>query len=192
MTRLRKPVGHADHLLGAADAPVTLLEYGDYECPHCRRAFFAVEAVRARLGNRLRYVFRHFPLRQLHPHALLAAEAAEAAEVQGQFWPMHAMLFEHQDALEPEDLASYAVALSLNVERFVEDLRVDAYLARVEEDFHSGIRSGVNGTPTFFVNDERFDEPWDVEALTASSSKAAADARAGVADAALGKPHGIG
>jgi protein-disulfide isomerase len=181
MTRLRHPIGPGDHILGPGDAPATLLEYGDYECPHCARAFFVVEAVRERLGNRMRYVFRHFPLRRLHPHALLAAQAAEAAGAQGQFWPMHAMLFEHQAALEPEDLASYAEALALNVVRFADDLRADATLARVEEDFRSGIRSGVNGTPTFFINDERFDEGWDVEILVASLAKAAAESRAGAA-----------
>ncbi len=102
------------------------------------------------MGEGLRFVFRNFPLQQAHPHALLAAQAAEAAGAQGQFWPMHAMLFEHQDALELEDLTAYAEELGLNVPRFVEDLRAAAYLEKVEEDFRSGVRSGVNGTPHVF------------------------------------------
>jgi protein-disulfide isomerase len=172
LTRLRKPVGPEDHVLGPSDAPATLLEYGDYECTHCRAAHDVVEEVRRYLGNRMRYVFRNFPLRQIHPHALPAAQAAEAADAQGQYWRMHAMLFEHQDALEPENLVSYAQALGLDVPRFVEDVRAGTSLARIQEDFTSGVRSGVNGTPTFFIDDERFDEQWDLETLIASLAKA--------------------
>jgi protein-disulfide isomerase len=133
-------------------------------------------------GSRLLYVFRNFPLKKIHPHALAAAQAAEAAGAQGQFWPMHAMLFEHQDALEHGNLVSYATELALNVPRFVEELRTGTYLARIEEDFHSGVRSGVNGTPTFFVNEERFDEPWTVESLTSDLARAAASEHRSVLD----------
>lgn len=173
MTQLRKPVGPEDHAVGPVTASVTLVEYGDYECPHCGRAHPIVAEVRKRMGERLRFVFRNFPLQQAHPHALLAAQAAEAAGAQGQFWAMHSMLFEHQEALELEDLTAYAEELGLNVPRFVEGLRTAAYLEKVEEDFRSGVRSGVNGTPTFFINGQRFDQPWDVETLSASLAKAA-------------------
>jgi protein-disulfide isomerase len=174
LTRLRKPVDDDDHRVGSSDAPAILLEYGDYECPHCRNAHAVVTHVRARMGDGFLYVFRNFPLEKIHPHALAAAQAAEAAGAQGQFWPMHSMLFEHQDALESEDLVAYASELALDVARFVEELRRGAYLARIAEDFRSGVRSGVNGTPTFFVNENRFDEPSTVESLTASLARAAA------------------
>ena len=121
MSRLTQPVGPADHVLGSADAPVTLLEYGDYECQHCARAYHVVIEVLHRFGDRMRYAYRHFPLTHVHPHALAAAEAAEAAAAQGRFWPMHGILFERQNALEDEDLISYAQALGLDVRRFIDD-----------------------------------------------------------------------
>ena len=161
MSRLTAPVSGADHRSGADDAPITLVEYGDFECPSCGAAYPTVEVVRRKMGARLRFVFRHFPLTQMHPHALHAAEAAEAAGAQGKFWQLHAMLFEHQDALDDADLVRYAKALHLDVERFTRELASEMYVARVRKDIQSGIKSGVNGTPTFFINGVRFDGSWD-------------------------------
>lgn len=172
MSRLRPPVGPDDHALGSASAPVTLVEYGDYECPHCRAAHPIVKRVLRRLGHDVRFVFRNFPLAQMHPHAVLAAEAAEAAGLQGEFWRMHDQLFEHQEALEREDLLGYAKALGLDPVRFARDLGDGIAGERVRSDFASGVRSGVNGTPTFFIDGERFDESWDEESLAAALQSA--------------------
>ena len=163
--RLTVPVGERDHLLGPATAPVTLVEYGDYECPYCGAAHASVEQVRQVMGNDLCFVFRHFPLSQIHPHAYQAAEAAEAAGAQNRFWEMHHLLFANQDRLGLRDLIGYAGALGLDLERFVTDLRGHAHAGRLREDFLSGVRSGVNGTPTFFVNGLRHDGGYDVEVL---------------------------
>ena len=163
--RLTVPVSEPDHVLGPATAPVTLVEYGDYECPFCGAAHRSVERVLQVMGNDLRFAFRHFPLSQIHPHAYQAAEAAEAAGAQGRFWEMHDLLFESQDRLGLRDLIGYAGALGLDLERFVTDLRGHAHAGRLREDFLSGVRSGVNGTPTFFVNGLRHDGGYDVEVL---------------------------
>ena len=154
------PVGERDHINGSFDAPVILVEYGDFECPHCGRAYPILKAVQRALGNDLAFVYRHFPLAEAHPHARLAAEAAEAAGAQGKFWAMHDMLFEHQDALEPEELVAYAHALDLDRARFARDLEDGVYTRRVRDDFRGGVRSGVNGTPTFFINGVRYDGNW--------------------------------
>jgi len=172
MSKLRPPVGPDDHALGSATAPVTLVEYGDYECPHCGHAHPIVKRVLRRLGAGVRFVFRNFPLGEMHPHAVQAAEAAEAAGLQDEFWRMHDQLFEHQDALEREDLVGYAKELGLDSARFARDLDQDAIEDRVRSDFASGVRSGVNGTPTFFINGTRFDESWDEESLVAALSSA--------------------
>jgi len=168
MSRLRPPVGADDHALGPADAPVTLVEYGDYECPHCGRAHPIVKRVLRRLGREIRFVFRNFPLGEMHPHAVQAAEAAEAAGLQGEFWRMHDRLFEHQDALETQDLVGHAKQIGLESARFARDLESRALEDRVRSDFDSGVRSGVNGTPTFFIDGVRFDESWDEETLFAA------------------------
>lgn len=161
------PVGARDHARGPANAPVTLVEYGDYECPHCGQAHGVVQELEGLLSRRMRFVFRHFPLATVHPHATLAAEAAEAAGAQGKFWAMHDALFENQDALEPEDLVRYAAALGLDVARFTHELGGHAHAAKVREDFLSGARSGVNGTPTFFINGVRHDGSYDLRSLLA-------------------------
>jgi protein-disulfide isomerase len=171
--RLTMPVGNRDHAQGSADAPVTLVEYGDYECPHCGRAYPIVKEVQRRLGSRLRFVFRNFPLSESHPHAQHAAEAAEGAAAHGQFWEMHDALFEHQRALGDDHLVAYAAKLGLDPKTFEQELHAHAHTARVREDFKSGVRSGVNGTPTFFINGERFDDSWDPDTLT-DALKAAA------------------
>jgi protein-disulfide isomerase len=162
-----------DHIQGSADAPVTLLEYGDYECPYCGAAYPIVKQVQERLGNKLRFVFRNFPITTSHPHAEQAAEAAEAAAVQGRFWEMHDYLYEHQRQLEPEDLRGDATELGLDVARFEDELARHVHAARVREDFMSGVRSGVNGTPTFYINGMRHDDSYDAETLLAALERAA-------------------
>ena len=178
--QLTLPVGERDHVRGPSNAPVTLVEYGDYECPHCGRAYPIVKAVQARLGKELRFVFRNFPLRESHPHAQRAAESAEAAGAQGKFWEMHDRLFERQFALDDEYLIEYAGDLGLDVERFRAELVGRVHEPRVREDFRSGVRSGVNGTPTFFINGVRHDGAWDLEPLVEALERAASAAnRAG-------------
>ncbi len=173
MTSLTVPVGPRDHIQGPATAPVTLLEYGDYECPYCGAAFYIVKQIQRHLEGELRYVFRHFPLVTIHPHAELAAETAEAAEAQGKFWDMHDTLFEHQQALSAPHLLQYARSLNLNLENVERDLTTHAFAERAREDFLSGIRSGVNGTPTFFVNGQRHDGSYDRETLLKTLERAA-------------------
>jgi len=163
--RLTEPVGAKDHVQGPATAPVTLLEYGDYECPYCGEAYSALKAIQKRMGNDLRFVFRNFPLQQMHPHALAAAEAAEAAGAQGKFCEMHDMLYEHQDDLEPQALVGYAKNLGLDVQRFVKDVNAGTFAAKIKHDFQTGVMSGVNGTPSLFINGERYDGGYDAEPL---------------------------
>jgi protein-disulfide isomerase len=163
--RLSVPVGARDHVQGPADAPVTLLEYGDYECPYCGEAYPIVKELQKRLGHGLRFVFRNFPLGNMHPHATLAAEAAEVVGAEGKFWEMHDTLYEHQSALTEPDLARYAQALGVDARTFSAELRRPAYAERVREDFASGVRSGVNGTPTFYVNGVRHNGSYDLEEL---------------------------
>jgi protein-disulfide isomerase len=165
VARLVLPVDGRDHVRGSADAPSTLVEYGDYECTYCGRAHPIVEEVQRRLGRQLRFAFRHFPLAEIHPHAQPAAEAAEAAGAQGRFWEMHDLLYKNQQALDDADLLRYADALELDLTRFVSELADRTWETRVREDFMSGVRSGVNGTPTFFVNGVRHDGPWDADSL---------------------------
>jgi protein-disulfide isomerase len=157
-----------DHVQGSADAPETLVEYGDYECPYCGAAYPIVKEVQAAMGDRLRFVFRNFPISTSHPHAEQAAEAAEAAAVQGSFWEMHDLIYEHQARLEDQDLRGYAEGLGLDVERFDRELAGHVHAARVHEDFISGVRSGVNGTPTFYVNGVRHDDSYDRDTLLAA------------------------
>jgi Na+/H+ antiporter NhaA len=169
-----------DHFRGPIDAPVTVVEYGDFECPYCGRAEPAVRELLQAFGD-LRYVWRHLPLSDVHPNAQLAAEASEAAAAQGAFWEMHDLLFEHQDALRPTDLIGYAEQLGLDVERFTDDLRTHAAAARVADDVDSADLSGVTGTPTFFINGRRHYGAYDIDALSAAVR--AAGARATLATA---------
>jgi len=164
-SRLALPIGQRDHVRGSAAAPVTLVEYGDYECPHCGQAYIVVEELLDRLGSYVLLAFRHFPMNSVHPQAQHAAEAAEAAGAQGRFWAMHGMLFENQDALDDQSLVRYAAALGLDAMRFTSDLARHIYAGRVREDFLSGARSGVNGTPTFFVNGLRHEGGYDLDSL---------------------------
>ena len=165
---LTLPVSSRDHMQGSPLAPVILVEYGDYECPFCGQAYLVVKEVQRLLGKQLCFVFRNFPLSAAHPHAEHAAEAAEAAAAQNAFWPMHDTLYENQDALEDENLSEYAAALGLDTMRFNLEMATHRYAARVREDFLSGVKSGVNGTPTFFINGIRHDGGWDVGSLIAA------------------------
>src|SRR2546427_12676543 len=166
--RLAVPVSQRDHQQGPATAPVTLVEYGDYECPYCGQAYPIVKEIQRQLGDRLRFVFRNFPLTQSHPHAEHAAEAAEAAAAQGKFWEMHDTLFEHQQALDDTHLVHYAVALQLEQAKFEREMTEHVYANRVRDDFLSGVRSGVNGTPTFYINGVRHDASYALETLLAA------------------------
>jgi Na+/H+ antiporter NhaA len=167
-----------DHVRGAPDAPVTLVEYGDFECPYCGRAEPVIRELLANWGDELRYVFRHLPLSDVHHWAQLAAEASEAAAAQGAFWGMHDLLLAHQGALTPADLRGYALELALDVERFVDELRRRVFAPRVGEDVASADASGVSGTPSFFVNGRRHTGVYDVAALSAAVRAARARALA--------------
>jgi Na+/H+ antiporter NhaA len=156
-----------DHIRGPSEAPVTLIEYGDFECPYCGQAEPVVRELLADFGD-VRYVWRHLPLTDVHPHAQLAADASEAAAAQGDFWGMHDLLLLHQDDLEPHDLARYANELGLDVERFDEDLRTQEHTGRVAEDVDSADLSGVTGTPTFFLNGSRHIGAYDIASLSAA------------------------
>ncbi len=176
---LTLPVGERDHRQGALNAPAILVEYGDYECPHCGRAYPIVKRVQERLGQRLCFVFRNFPLGEIHPHALHAAEAAEAVGVHGgdaAFWAMHDLIFEHQRegaaALGDAGLARLAARAGVDGATVLGDLEAERQEPRVREDFMSGVRSGVNGTPTFFINGRRYDGSWEEEALLAALAPA--------------------
>lgn len=164
MSRLRPPLNAQDHIQGRPDAPIQLVEYGDYECPFCGRAHQSVKAVRA-MGDDVLFAFRNFPLSQVHPHAVRAAQAAEAAGLQGRFWPMHDLLFENQQFLEDEQLFEYARLAGCDLDRFAEDIDSKIVEEEVHSDFLSGARSGVNGTPTFFINGERHEGSWEPEVL---------------------------
>jgi len=162
------PMPDRDHIQGPIDAPIMLVEYGDYECPYCGEAYPVVKAIQKHLGNRLCFAFRNFPLTNSHPHAEHAAEAAEAAGAQGRFWEMHDLLYENQNALEDEDLAGYATALGLDAERLMREVEAGAHVARIREDFRSGARHDVNGTPSFFINGVRYDGMTSVDELLAA------------------------
>jgi protein-disulfide isomerase len=172
-SKLTLPIAGRDHLQGSIDAPLLLLEYGDFECPYCGAAYPEIKKVQKKLGNRLCFAFRNFPLVNSHPHAEHAAEAAEAAGAQGRYWEMHDMLYERQQALEDEDLAQYATALGLDARKLMDEVAADAYMARVREDFQSGARGGVNGTPTLFINGMHYQGPFDAEELLAALSQVA-------------------
>jgi protein-disulfide isomerase len=149
--------------------PATLVEYGDYECPYCGQAYPIIKNTQEHLGNKLRFVFRNFPITQVHPHAQHAAEAAESAGTQNKFWEMHDYLFEHQHELDDKHLRRYVSAVGMDVTRFDDEMARHVHAGRVREDFMSGIRSGVNGTPTFYINGTRYDdESWDEKTLVAA------------------------
>ena len=166
--RLTLPVNDRDHIQGSSDALITLVMYGDFECPYTRRARPVVHRLLHERGDRLRYAFRNFPLTQIHPHAQRASEAAEAAASQGKFWEMYDMLFAHQRRLEDTDLARYAEQVGLELSRFERELAGHVYAGRINEDVQSGLESGVEGTPTFFINGLRHDGSFDLGTLLAA------------------------
>ncbi len=152
MSKLKPAVNPGDHHLGSINAAITLVEYGDFECPHCGLAHPFIKRLLKEKGRELNFVFRNFPLREIHPHAYISAVAAEAAGKQGKFWEMHDLIFENQDRLSADFLLSLAEALGLDPEQFSKDSNSEEVQGKIEMDFESGIRSGVNGTPTFFIN----------------------------------------
>ncbi len=164
--RLTLPVGERDHSEGAGDARLVLLEYGDYQCPYCGAAYPVVKRIQKELGGALRFVFRNFPITNAHPQAEWAAETAEAAGAQGKFWQMHDFLYEHQSLLGTEaPFAEYEVQVGLDVARVDGEVARRAHSTRIEEDFMSGVRSGVNGTPTFFIDGSRYDGPAEFHSM---------------------------
>jgi len=166
-------IAASDHVRGSANAQVTLVEYGDFECPHCGQAYPIVKEIQRRLGAELRFVYRHFPLRDIHPHAESAAEAAEAAGAQGEFWWMHDMLFENQSELDDVSLIRYAERARLDVQRFAVELQRGTYSHRVQQDYESGVHGAVQGTPTFFIDGIRHDLSFDLETLLLAVESAA-------------------
>ena len=168
LDRLTVPVSARDHHRGPIHAASQLLEYGDFECPFCGAMHPLVQAIQEAMGQKLCFAFRNFPLANMHPHAESAAEAAEAAAAQGNYWGMHDQLFENQEALEYENLAEYAETLGLDSSRLINEVLAHAHEKRVREDFASGVRSGVNGTPTYFINGVRYDGPRDLESIVSA------------------------
>ena len=164
MSRLTPPANADDHAQGTVDSPLVLVEYGDFECPYCLQAYSELKAVKRAMGDDLCFVFRHFPLRQIHPHAEHAAEFSEAAATVGEFWDMHDLLYENQFALSDRSLVAYAQRLGLK-EDLIESARLGNFAARVQRDFRSGARSGVNGTPSLFLNGARYDGPVEAASL---------------------------
>ena len=156
-------VTSSDHVQGTSDAVITLVEYADYQCPYCREAFFVVKDLQKKLGNRLKIVFRNYPLQGLHPHAVSAAVAAETADIQDKFWEMHEMLFENQQRLDDSAIISYAEKIGLDMEKFAKDFGSEPTIEKVKQDIDSGNKAGVDSTPTFFVNGVYFDGNWSNE-----------------------------
>ncbi len=171
MATLKVPVGPADHSQGPADAPVTLVEYGDYECSQCGHAYPIIKAVQNRFGKQLRFAFRNFPLREIHPNAEVAAETAEFAATHGKFWDMHDLIFENQNSLSEQMLGELAHRLTLDRQALRDALRSGTFAERVQEDLSSGVRSWVNGTPTFFINSQRHDGDFELETLLQAIQK---------------------
>jgi protein-disulfide isomerase len=163
--KLTLPVSERDHIQGLMTAPVTLIEYGDYECPYCAQAYMITKEIQERLGSKLRFVFRNFPLTKVRPHAYQTALAAETAAAQNKFWEMYDYLFKHGQVLTEDTLKQTAASLGLEVNRFDREFRDRTYSSHVDEDIESGKSSGVGSTPTFFINEDRYDGPWDLDSL---------------------------
>jgi protein-disulfide isomerase len=164
MSQLKPPASDADHVAGSLDAAIVLVEYGDFECAYCGEAYPQIKTVQRAMGDALCFVFRHFPLKNMHPHAQRAAEFAEAASTIGRFWEMHDLLYENQQALDDHSLSRYATQLGFTQQLIQAALRGD-FEAKVREDFRSGVRSGVNGTPCLFINGQRYDGPADATSV---------------------------
>lgn len=186
--KLKSAVTELDHTSGPWDAPVTLLEYGNFECIHCGRAYPVIKEVQKRLGDNLRFVFRHFPTVKTHPHSLRAAEAAEAAGAQGKFWEMHDQLFTYQQALEDRDLSHYARRIGLDVDRFTHDMSANTFLAQIEADYNRSLfDEHVTGTPTFYINAVRYSGATDASSLVNALIQADTEGRIRLKE----KPGGI-
>jgi protein-disulfide isomerase len=164
----RIQLGPQDHVDGPKDAAISLVEYGDFECPYCAKAYASVKQVKQVLGDRLLFVFRNFPLTHLHPNAMPAAEAAEAAGAQGRFWDMYGLLYENQQELEVPALVGYAEELGLDVERFERDLEEHRFLERIAREVREGERIGAKGTPSFFLNGQRYEGDYSPDGLLAA------------------------
>jgi diadenylate cyclase len=184
------PVGTRDHACGPMDAPVTLVKYGDYECPYCGEAHPLLKELQERVGEQVRFVFRHFPLDTVHPRARRAAQAAEAVASQGRFWEMHDLLYERQGELGEEDLMRHAAELGLDLGRFEEDLTNDNHAWRIEEDRLGGDRAGVRGTPTLFVNGVRYTGPMDLDGLLAAVEEATSSSGASLGEGGVAERIG--
>lgn len=165
MTDLTPAVNSNDHIYGNINAPLELVEYGDYECPYCGRAYPIIKRIQEKLGADLKFVFRNFPLRKIHPNAYPAAVATEAAALQGKFWEMHDIIFENQKTLEPGHILGFANSIGLDMERFQKDILDESLFIKARKDFESGMKSGVNRTPTFFVNRKKFNGDWSANQL---------------------------
>ena len=174
MSKLKNAITEDDHVQGDTNAPVTLVEYGDYQCPHCRVAYPLVKRLEHHFGEKLRFVFRNFPLTQIHPFAEPAAEVAEFANAQGKFWEMHDKLYENQGRLGEALYVDLAEKLKLSTTALHQALQQKTFEARVRADFKGGVRSGVNGTPTFFINGHRHDGSFDFETLVSAIRQAMA------------------
>ncbi len=179
MATLKVPVTSEDHSQGPEHAETVLVEYGDYECPHCGRAYPIVKQVQKHFGNRLRFVFRNFPLGEMHPHAEAAAETAEFAGANGKFWEMHDLLFENQRSMSEQLFLGLAQELDLPATALRRALEEGEFEARVRGDFSGGVRSGVNGTPTFFINGQRHNRSFDFADLVSAIDRAIAAAKVG-------------
>ena len=165
MKQLILPVNDDDHVFGNPGARIELVEYGDYECPHCGRAYPIVKDIQQKFGADLKFVFRNFPLSKIHANAFAAAVATEAASLQEKFWEMHDIIFENQRRLDQDHIYLFADTLGLDLERFEDDMQRKSLADKVEQDFESGLRSGVSGTPTFFINGKQYDGDWEGEHL---------------------------
>ena len=176
MAKLKPPVNKNDHVHGSPHAKIELVEYGDFQCPHCKRAHPILKKIQETLGENLRFVFRHFPISNVHEYAVPAAIASEAAARQNKFWQMHDIIFDRQSQLSEDALLDFALEIGLDISKFKKDLLDESLAEKVESDFESGMRSGVNGTPSFFINGEKHDGPFDyiflLSALEGSSMAA--------------------
>jgi protein-disulfide isomerase len=171
--KLSLPIDESrDHIQGPATAAVTLVEYGDYECPYCAQAYLIIKEVQERLGRKLRFVFRSFPLTGLRPHAYQSALAVETAAAQGRFWDLYDFLFKHGEVLTDDNLRQSAAKLGLNIEKFDREFRDRTYSIHVDEDIQSGKESGVTKTPTFFINGDRYNDSWDLDRLLSALDEA--------------------
>jgi protein-disulfide isomerase len=173
MSKLKPPVTAADHVKGDLHSPVILVEYGDFQCPHCGAAYPIVKQIEKDYKEKMAFVFRHFPLAEIHPFAQAAAVASEAAANQGRFWQMHALIFENQHLLGLEMLLQLAESLKLDMKTFSQDFKDPKLFKKVEDDFESGIMSGVNGTPSFYINGIKYNDSYDYDSLTRAISESA-------------------